>query len=273
MATQIGLLETTLKEYQSFLSKILKQFKEDRLFPSEVGTVNQGNKPISALLKEFRQGEIPQFSGKERLDLIDKVQRFLIRSLEEYDKLGPIRFDFVPTKPARGVIGDILSKAKERNQSGPVAQHLVGAKLGIRFPGLTIENFPYSAADEQSGRWADFKIGNTAFHVTVSPTMGHIHRCEKNIREGLSVFLLVVDTKIASARALLEMENLEEKVAVESIESFVGQNLSELAEFTPEKFISKLAELLNEYNRRILEVETDNSLLIDLPTALGGREE
>ena len=102
--------------------------------------------------------------------------------------------------------------------------------------------------------------------------MGHINRCKKNVRDGLSVFLIVPDMKIASARALLDTQGMEDKVAVESVESFVGQNISELAEFAPETFRNTLGDLLREYNRRVAEVETEGSLAIQIPTALNARE-
>lgn len=63
----------------------------------------------------------------------------------------------------REVIADILETAQQRNQSGPVAQHLVGAKLALRFPHLEVGNFAYSAADDQAGRAGDFQLGSAAY--------------------------------------------------------------------------------------------------------------
>jgi len=98
--------------------------------------------------------------------------------------------------------------------------------------------------------------------------MHHVARCAQNLREGLSAFLLVPDVKLVAARALLETQNIETRVAAESVESFVGQNLSELAEFAPTKFSVKMAALLAEYNRRVAAVETDDSLQIVVPASL-----
>ena len=205
--------------------------------------------------------------------LIDWMQERLVSSMEAYYKLERVRFDYETSKPVRGVIADILAMAQQRNQNGPVAQHLVGAKLALRFPHLQVSNFAYSAADDQAGRAGDFQVGSTAFHVTVAPGLGHITRCDSNIRQGLSVFLIVPDNKVTNARALLETKELQDKVAVESIESFVGQNISELAEFAPANLPKKLGDLLKEYNRRVVEVETDGSLMIEIPSALRGDEE
>ncbi|HWB19916.1 MAG TPA: DUF4928 family protein, partial [Phycisphaerales bacterium] len=71
----------------------------------------------------------------------------------------------------------------------------------------------------------------------------------------------------------LEFEKIVERVAVESVESFVGQNLSELAEFAADQIAPTWSHLLRTYNERVSEVETDSSLLIETPTALGLVEE
>lgn len=258
----------------SSLRKILERFDETREFPSEGGRTNRGNnKPISTLLNTLGGKGFDKLKKRARNLLVDWMQKRLVTSLDAYYRLERVRFDFDTTKPVRSVMAAILEKAQQRNQSGPVAQHLVGAKLSLRFPRIEIANFAYSAADEQAGRAGDFCLGGTAFHVTVAPGLGHISRCAKNIREGLTAFLIVPDGKVTNARALLETQDLQEKVAVESVESFVGQNISELAEFSPDKLSQKLAELLQEYNRRVVEVETDRSLMIEVPLALRSDEE
>lgn len=253
----------------SSLRKILERFGETRPFPSEGGRTNRGNNlPVQLMLDCLANSGLSTFSKSTRTSLLDKLQGFLVRSLDAYYALEGVSFDFDPSKPARHLIREILDKAKQRNQSGPVAQHLVGAKLAIRFPNMEITNFPYSAADDQAGRPGDFYIGNTAFHVTVAPNMHLVAKCAQNLREGLSVFLLVPDAKLNAARALLETENIETRVAAESVESFVGQNISELAEFTSAKFSLKMAALLAEYNQRVSVVETDDSLQIVVPASL-----
>jgi len=257
----------------SSLRKILIRFGETREFPSEGGRTNRGNnKAVNQLLKTLRENSFGDIEKKKQDGLIDWMQEHLVKSLDAYYLLERVRFDFDTNKPARSVIANILNTAQKRNQNGPVAQHLVGAKLAIRFPHLEVGNSAYSAADEQAGRPGDFRLGSTAFHVTVAPGLGHISRCKKNIREGLNAFLIVPDAKVMAARALLETQGLHEKVTVESVESFVGQNISELAEFSPAKFAQKLKKLIEEYNRRVNEVETDNSLLIEMPSALPKRE-
>jgi len=207
---------------------------------------------------------------EQRSFAIDRMQEFLVRLVDAYYNLERLRFDYDASKPLREVVADILQAAHNRNQSGPVAQHLVGAKLALRFPHISVTNFPYSAADDQAGRAGDFLVGDTAFHVTVAPSLGHVGRCARNVHDGLNTFLLVPDTRTGAVKALLETSALDKKVAVESVESFVGQNITEMAEFESHRLASMLGSLLREYNIRVNEVENDSSLLIQIPSSLKG---
>lgn len=256
------------------LRKVLVRFGEKREFPSEGGRTNRGNnKPVRELLEAMRVAGLDKLDKEARTSAIDKMQNVLVGSLDAYYRLERIRFEFDSRKPARFMVAEILAKASERQQTGAVAQHLVGAKLAIRFPEKVIPNFSYSAADDQGGRSGDFQVGGTAFHITVAPSKAHAARCVKNLRDGLAVFLVVDEVNVDRARYALEFEKIASRVAVESVESFVGQNLSELAEFAPDQVAPTWDNLLRTYNARVSEVETDGSLLIEVPTLLGSTEE
>jgi len=253
----------------SALKPILTRFREERPFPSEGGRTNRGNNhPIQQMLQSLYEAGFANLPEPNRYELIDRLQKQLVQSLDAYYTLERISFSFDPTKPARVLIGDILENAKNRGQSGPVAQHLVGAKLAIRFPDIAVDNFPSSAADDPAGRSGDFLVGRTVFHITVAPNMRLLQRCQENLRQALSCILLVPEQKLPAVRALLETERLESRVAAESLESFIGQNVSELAKFVPEGLIRQFAALLDMYNRRVRQAETDMSLLITVPASL-----
>jgi hypothetical protein len=256
------------------LRKVLERFGEKREFPSEGGRTNRGNnKPVRELLQALTSAGLDKLGSKDRGSAIDEMQGALVASLDAYYRLERLRFEFDYRKPARFMVAEILAKAGERQQTGAVAQHLVGAKLAIRFPEKTIPNLSYSAADDQSGRSGDFQVGGTAFHVTVAPSKSHAARCGRNLRDGLAAFLIVDEPNVDRARYALEFEKIAGRVAVESVESFVGQNLSELAEFTADRVGPTWGSLLQTYNNRVSEVETDGSLLIEVPTALSGSVE
>lgn len=251
------------------LRRILERFGENREFPSEGGRTNRGNnKPMQQLLQALAESNFRGLSDDERAALIDEMQSELVQSLDAYYQLEQIAFDFDPRMPARTLIARILARAGERKVSGPVAQHLVGSKLALRFPDQMVDNFPYSAADDQAGRPGDYQLGDTAFHVTVAPTLGHAERCKKNVRAGIGSYMIVADAKVAHARALLEELGVANQVAVESVESFVGQNIAELSGFASNRFYCTFGDLLREYNKRVCEVETDGSLMIEIPEGL-----
>ena len=55
---------------------------------------------------------------------------------------------------------------------------------------------------------------------------------------------------------------------MESIESFVSQNVEELSDFAGGNVSRNLRTLLAMYNMRVAEVETDLSLQIRIPSVL-----
>ena len=180
---------------------------------------------------------------------------------------GCIRIDFDPTGTTRDLVRQILEKAKEKGQTGQVAQYLVGAKLALRFPEFEIPNDSYSTADQQLGRAGDFLVKDTAFHVTVSPMDKVYDRCKQNADEGFRAYLLVPDEHVQSARTIAK-ERVSGRVAVESIESFVGQNIDEMASFSQDQLAAKIHELLTKYNERVDETEIDRSVMIEIPPNL-----
>ena len=93
----------------------------------------------------------------------------------------------------------------------------------------------------------------------------HIQRCKENIANGRKPYLIVPLEKVEKAKAYAEAEHIEDKVAIVSIEQFVGQNVDELGEFDRIKTKSEIAALLKEYNRRVAEAETDHSIQIVIP--------
>lgn len=251
------------------LQTILSRYGEARTLTSEGGRTNRGNnKPVRELLEMLKKAGIDKLSDERRDVKICEMQKWLVSQIDAYFQLKPIRLTFDKRRPARLIINDIIVAALERQQAGEVAQHLVGAKLALRFPDIKIDNFRVSAPDQQRGRTGDFQVGQTVFHVTVAPNLGHAQKCSHNLEEGLLVYLIVDQKNLKKALVYLEEAQIREKVAVESIESFVGQNLSEIAEFSETRCAATWMSLLEKYNTRVSEVETDASLQIEIPRSL-----
>ena len=247
------------------VGEILARHGETRLLAKEGGRTNRGllsNSEI--LLRVLRDEGVGELSGKARGELLDAMQAGLARRATELLNAKKLPFRYSSGVTTRVALRRILDEAKTRGKEGEVIQHMVGAKLALRFPHLDIENRSVSAADESAGRPGDFLVNKTAFHVTVQPNRGHYEKCRENLDANLHVVLLVTNGHLLQARQIAESE-FGDRVAVESCESFIAVNVEELSEFSPGKFRGDFLRLLATYNARVREVESDLSLLVEIP--------
>jgi len=250
------------------VKKILADFDETRQFVSEGGRTNRGLRgDVESMLVALKPLGLDKLKKKKRNKVIEDCQRFLVDQVREWHGRQRLEIVFEPAMTTRDLVRQILSKAKECEQSGQVAQYLVGAKLALRFPDIDIPNESYSTADQQLGRPGDFVVKDTAFHVTMTPMDKVYERCRQNVDQGMRAYLLVPDDHVQSAR-LRAKEEVQGRVAVESIESFVGQNVEEMAAFSQKDLNAKFYELLVVYNKRVDDVEIDKSVMIEIPPNL-----
>ena len=159
--------------------------------------------------------------------------------------------------------GSILENAKGRS-GGVVEQQLVGAKLARRFKGMDIPNHPAHAGDRQTERAGDFAISQSVYHVTSAPSRDVLQKCVKNIKAGLHPILLIPCEQKNKAQVLAQDEGIDRKLIIISIEDFVALNIIELATEESKDFFSVLKEIVEIYNTRLAEVETDLSLRIEV---------
>lgn len=190
-----------------------------------------------------------------------------IKSYSELCNMKKIQLIFDPKLSTWQIIHILFETSHSEGKAGYVAQHLVGAKLQLRFPNVQVSNESASTADRPTNRSGDFMIGNTVFHVTVSPMEGVFKKCQENIKEGLKVYLIVPDAKLAAARQLGE-QYCNGHIAVEALESFISQNIEEISVFAADKLKNSLVSLVKIYNERVNAVEVDKSLMIELPSNL-----
>jgi len=254
------------------VKKILADFDETRQFVSEGGRTNRGLRgDIEAMLVALKPLDLEKLVKKKRNKVIESCQRFLVDQVREWHGRQRLAIVFEPSMTTRDLVRQILAKAKECEQSGQVAQYLVGAKLALRFPEIEISNDSYSTADQQLGRAGDFAVKDTAFHVTMTPMDKVYDRCRENAEQGMRAYLLVPDDHVQSARARAK-EEVPGRVAVESIESFVGQNVEEMAGFSQDDLNTKFYEFLLVYNKRVDDVEVDKSVMIEIPPNLAPKK-
>lgn len=250
------------------VARILSTFGETRPFLKEGGRTNRGGPgDIGKLLEVLKSVGLDRFPVNERKEIARELQSFLVAKVREFHNRERLKIVYDASKSTWQAMHDLLAMARETGKEGPVAQYLVGAKLELRFPDVEIRNESYSTADDQSGRPGDFQIGDTAFHITVAPMHALYEKCRRNIDRGFRVYLLVPDRCLIGARQNIET-TMQGQVAVESIESFVGQNIEELSAFSKNKLVDGFGRLLQTYNRRVNEVEADKSMLIEIPRTL-----
>jgi len=155
------------------VQNILAGFGEARPFLKEGGRTSKGAPGgISAMLHVLETTNLGRYPSEDRKEALKNLQRFLVEKVREYHNRQRIKVDYDSSRSTWQTISDLLSTAREAGKDGPVAQYLVGAKLALRFPNIEIGNESYSTADEQLDRPGDFYVGDTAFHVTVSPMSG-----------------------------------------------------------------------------------------------------
>lgn len=253
----------------AMVSRILKEHGEEQEFTSEGGRTSRGSLPMAqefaALLNNLSEGDI---CDEARANMARTLESYFVRRIQiDYFAKQRMKVEIDPSKPASSIISDILHIAKNRpdQPTGIVAQHLVGAKLELRFPDAEIGRDKANAADQQTNRQGDFQLGDTAFHVTISPAAKLIARAQENIREGYRPVMLVPYDKVQFTVGLFESEGLGQRVNVHGIESFVGMNVEEMGEFNTADIRTGIAHLIRRYNERIHACETDKSLMITEP--------
>lgn len=254
---------------------ILARHGESRQFTREGGRTSR---KTMALSRELAQVLNDSLGAGAYLDTTAECQEEVRRLLQQWF-VTRVRDDYLdrqriaadeldPSKPSRRAIAGLLEAARAHGgyTAGAVAQHLVGAKLSLRFPDRSISNESYSTADQQTDRPGDFLVGDTAIHVTMSPSENLMsNRCRNNLQNSFRPLVLVPAHLVQGAQQLADTAGLGDRVAVSSVEEFVGNNIEEIATFTSQGIRSGLRALLERYNERVEAVESDPSLRIEIP--------
>lgn len=147
--------------------------------------------------------------------------------------------------------------------AGAVLQHVVGAKLDCALGKGKFAHNSFSTSDQQTGRAADFFIGDVAIHVTTSPSEALIGRCRENLGDNLRPIIVTTQRGLTIAEGLAENAGIGERVDVFEVEQFVALNLYELGKFAPDGRRVAVTDLVTRYNEIVEEYETDPSLKIE----------
>ena len=252
----------------SLIRSILERHGEERRFMAEGGRTTRGTVPAAEKLANALNSidDIGRLSDSEREALLEELQIWLVERVKDFFSRQRIEIEVNLRQPSPLIVADIVAAAGP--QAGAVTQHLVGAKLAVRFPNLPIENFSYTTADQQLGRPGDFVVRDTAFHVTVSPMPAVIEKCQDNLRNDFRPLLLVPGDRTLAARQMADQVDEGDLVDVVAVEEFIGHNIEEIGEFSRANLGDGFRTLLEKYNERVSEVEPDPALLIEVPSNL-----
>lgn len=256
------------------VNRIMAEHNETRPLTEEVGRTNRGNPiAVEGLLNALGRAQLEELEDAERNQTLSIVQGFIVEKIAEFHNRKRISFVYDENMSLQHTVGEIMKSAYESGKADAVAQYLVGAKLRLRYQTETsvdVSNDLFTAGDVQTGRQGDFEIGDTVFHVSIKPSEGHFAKCKRNLERGKRVYMIVSGDVLNGVRVSADMllGDLANKVSIVSIESFVAQNIDELAVFSKEDAKYTFHELLNIYNQRVDEIESDKSKLIDIPSNL-----
>lgn len=252
-----------VKGARSGLGNILEVYGVPRRYLKEV-TTRQGHQDGQRLFEAFDWGnKLMEVSAEERDRLLLELIGDLSNRASQWLRRQNLKLDVDRRQAPTAWVNLIVENAKQRS-GGVVEQHLVGAKLERRFEDIEIPNHPAHAGDRQTARAGDFTISQLVYHVTATPSRNVIQKCAENTKIGLHPILLVPSEQEFKAIALAQDEGVDKELTIISIEAFVALNIIELATEENKDFFGVLQDIVQIYNRRLAEVETDLSLRIEV---------
>lgn len=255
------------------VSKLLKQHGETRPFTSEGGRTSRGTIRLAEGYRNRINTLAVDLAPNDIEILADGLEKYFAKcaGLDYFDKQR-LDVEIDPAKPVSNIIADILHAAAERadRPTGTVLQHLIGAKLQLRFPNEDVGLDKANAADQQTNREGDFQIGTTAFHVTVAPMEKLIDRSIRNKKAGYRPIIITPERRVVAALQMVENFDpaMADKIGIQSAESFIGTNIEEIATYDSSRIRYDVARLIRTYNQRISMIESDGSLQIEEPSWL-----
>lgn len=209
------------------------------------------------LLDHFKAAGFEKLDAKKRTAMIDAAQQVFATLIRDILQQEPLEAR-LKGRSAEAVIREILKQAEAKGKAGDVAQYLVGAKLMLRlqreFPVLGSNLGDRRSRGDAHARRGDFEIENATIEVAVGlPDEKHLAQIVEALEDtDLEVWLLTRHDRVASwQHELEEFEGVDPKrVVVTAVESFVGQNISEMGGFSAKGKASQLHELFKLYNER-----------------------
>ena len=226
------------------------------------------------LLDTLKEAGLMGTSDPTQGKVLDEAQEAIGTILKRIAEQDPIRVHS-RGRSSEFVIGDILEQAADKGRIGDCAQYLVGAKLLLRFPDLEAQ-LPVMGANkgdrksfsDEAPRKADFELNDSAIEVAAGlPDAKHIEQVVSILDDTeTEVWLLTRHRHVSLWTQWVEESAGQDRrrVIVNSIEAFVGQNLTELGTFSNAGKSDQLRTLLEIYNTRWIAAIGTPGIAIEL---------
>jgi len=245
---------------------ILKEYGIERTLAEEGGRTSRGS---MGLMENY----IPFLNMLREKNLLNlkEIEAWWVDRAKQFFVAKPIKIKADVSKSLRQIILELFDAALERQREcsgtmvvGAVLEHLVGAKLSIALPSVSISHKSFSSADAPSQAKGDFLVGDTAIHVTVAPAEALVRKCRRNLEEGLRPLVVTTESGVGGIRALAVNEDIADRIDVLEISQFLATNVYEWIGFKNQDRSLSLEKLIAAYNDIIDQCETDPSLKIAL---------
>lgn len=202
---------------------------------------------------------------------LEKIEIWWIARIREYFSAKPYKITTDPSVSLKTAFVRLFELAEKRQRENPgtmylgaLYQHLVAAKLSIALKDQQIEAFGFSVSDAQRNRAGDFKVGDSAIHVTTAPTEALLEKCRENIEHGLRPIVITSGEGRKIADYFSRQLGLEDSVEIIELEQFMITNIHEWSGFSSGDRKNQLHELVLRYNAVIDAHEGDPSMKIEL---------
>lgn len=247
------------------LKKILKDHGIFQQLSAEGGRTSRGSMGLMIKYVNF----LNSWNSKEIVNL-NSVEIFWANQIREYFKNQPLILTADTSKTIASNLNELFEQAKKRQKQNPgtqylgtILQHLVAAKLSLIMPKDSFEIHGASVADAPTARSGDFVINKTIIHCTTSVGDLLIDKCKNNIIYGYHPVIITIFERVQTALNQIEDANLAGRVEVWDVQQFLSANVQEHSFFDESKRNTQLSAIIDNYNKIILEKETDPSLCIE----------
>lgn len=250
----------------SAINKILNEYGVTRSVGTEAGRTSRGTVGAAQTYAQFLNT-----LHVKKLAHLDTIERWWVDRIIGFFNSQPFKLNYDPSWTLRAMIQDLLDQAVKRQRESPgttyvgaVLQHMVGAKLTLALPEISIIHHGFSVADAASARSGDFVIDDVAIHCTTAPTEALLAKCEANLQASVRPIILTVGRGMEAAELMAETKGIAGRVEIMDAIQFLAANLYELSLFRTSERRITIGRLAEQYNQIIEGHEPDPSLKISV---------